>query len=97
MPELFTAIYAAVKDSDLKRALRLQRIGTEIILECIKYDYLALMRNMIAWQGVDAGYSRRPFRNYADAELTDLKNKLIAIRDKYQVTEEEVCFYAGLK
>lgn len=97
MPELFTAIYKAVKDSDLKRALRLQRIGTEIILECIKYDYLALMRNMILWQGVDAGFSRRPFKNYAENELTDLKEKLLAIRDKYAVTEGEVCFYKGLK
>ncbi len=97
MPELFTAIYESVQNSDLKRALRLQRIGTEIILECIKYDYLALMRNMIAWQGVDAGFSRRPFKNYSDEELGDLKNKLLAIRDKYSVTDEEVCFYAGLK
>ncbi len=97
MPELFTAIYQAVKSSDLKRGLRLQRIGTEIILECIKYDYLALMRNMIFWQGVDAGFSRRPFRNYTDEELSDLKQKLLAIRDRYQVTNEEVCFYAGLR
>ena len=96
MPELFIAIAKSVQDSDLKRGLRLQRIGTEIILECIKYDYLALMRNMIAWQGVDAGYSRRPFRNYRDSELGDLKTKLLAIRDKYNVTGEEVCFYKGL-
>ncbi len=97
MPELFRKIFDAVKAGDLKSARRLQQIGTDIILECIKYDYLALMRNMIAWQGVDAGYSRRPFRNYEDSELDDLKQKLIAIRDKYAVTEDEVCFYKGLK
>jgi len=97
MPELFTAIARCIQQSDLKRGLRLQRIGTEIILECIKYDYLALMRNMIAWQGVDAGFSRRPFRNYDDSELDDLKAKLLAIGDKYAVTEDEVCFYRGLR
>lgn len=95
MPELFIRIFESVKSGNLAAARRLQQIGTEIILECIKYDYLALMRNMIAWQGVDAGYSRRPFRNYADSELGVLKKKLLAIRDKYEVTE--VRFYDHLK
>ena len=97
MPELFKKIFAAVKSNDIQSARRLQQIATEIILECVKYDYLALMRNMILWQGVDAGYSRRPFRNYDDSELADLKAYLLAIRDKYNVTDEEVCFYKGLK
>ena len=97
MPELFIEIFKAVKASDMKKGLRLQRIATEIILECIKYDYLALMRNMIGWQGVDAGYSRRPFTNYADGELGDLKKKLLAIQEKYGVKEQEVCFFAGMK
>ena len=71
----------------MKAATRLQKIGTEIILECIKYDYLALMRNMLAWQGIDAGYSRRPFTNYKDVELGELKEKLRAIKQKYNVIE----------
>ena len=96
MPELFKKIYAAVKGNDIKAARRLQQIGTEIILECVKYDYLALMRNMILWQGVDAGYSRRPFRNYADSELDALKAYLLAIREKYNVTDDEVCFFKYL-
>ena len=87
MPELFSGIYNAVQTGDMKTGRRLQQIGTEIILECIKYDYLALMRNMIGWQGVDAGFSRRPFRNYRDDELTDLKRKLRAIGEKYSAEE----------
>lgn len=87
MPELFNGIYSAVQHVDMKTGRRLQQIGTEIILECIKYDYLALMRNMIGWQGVDAGFSRRPFRNYRDDELTDLKQKLRAIGEKYNARE----------
>ena len=97
MPELFKKIFAAVKGNDIKAARRLQQIGTEIILECVKYDYLALMRNMIRWQGVDAGYSRRPFRNYDDSELDALKAYLLSVRDKYNVTDEEVRFFAGLR
>lgn len=88
MPELFKSIYSCVENGNLKEGVRLQKIATEIILEAVKYDYLALMRNMIAWQGVDAGYSRRPFRNYKDAELDDFKEKMRAIRSRYNVTDE---------
>lgn len=87
MPELFKGINNAVKTGDLAGGTRLQKIGTEIILEAVKYDYLALMRNMLAWQGVDAGYSRRPFRNYKDTELDDFKAAMLAIKKKYNVTE----------
>ena len=76
MPELFKDIYAAVQAGDLARGRKLQLLGTEIILECVKYDYIALMRNMLSWRGVDAGFSRRPFRNYKNEELTGLKAKL---------------------
>jgi len=97
MPELIVKIFNAVKGNDIKSARRLQQIGTEIILECVKYDYLALMRNMIGWQGVDAGFSRRPFRNYCDCELDGLKKYLLSVREKYSVTDEEVRFFAGLR
>ena len=88
MPELFKSIYSCVENGNLKEGVRLQKIATEIILEAVKYDYLALMRNMISWQGVDAGYSRRPFRNYKDAELDDFKEKMRAIRSRYNVIDE---------
>ena len=84
MPEVFLGIYEAVQQGDLRRGRDLQRLGTEIILECVKYDYIALMRNMLGWRGVDAGFSRRPFRNYRDEELTGLKAKLEAMAEKYR-------------
>ena len=52
---------------------------------------------MIMWQGVDAGYSRRPFRNYDDSELGALKAYLLSVREKHNVTDEEVRFFAGLR
>ncbi len=87
MPELFKKIYNAAKIGDMKAAVRLQKIGTEIINVSTKYDYLPLMRNMLSWQGVDAGFSRRPFRNYKDSELDSLKEDIRAIKVKYNVTE----------
>lgn len=92
MPELFLKLTEKMEENDLQAAMRLQKIGTEIILEAIQYDYLALMRNMIRWQGIDAGYSRRPFKNYREDELTSLREKMRNIREKYQVLEEEVHF-----
>lgn len=92
MPELFLKLMERIGKNDIQAAKRLQKIGTEIILEAIQYDYLALMRNMIHWQGVDAGYSRRPFKNYSEDELVALKETMRNIREKYQVTEEEVYF-----
>lgn len=92
MPELFIKMTNAVNQNDLQTAKRLQKIGTEIILEAVSYDYLALMRNMIRWQGVDAGFSRRPFCNYDDAGLELFKQKMCKIRFDYQVSSEEVNF-----
>lgn len=97
MPELFIQIYAAVKEGRLAEGRRLQHIGTEIILETIKGDFFSLMRHMLRWQGIDAGFSRRPFRNYNDDELAAFKSALLAIRDKYSVACDEVRFFSGLK
>ncbi len=96
MPELFLKINAAVKAGEVAKGRRYQRIATEIILECIKYDFLAAARNMLGWQGMDAGYSRRPFHNYEESELAGLKQKLQSIRERYQVTDDEVHFYRGM-
>lgn len=87
MPELFIKMFHAAQANDMITATRMQRIGTEIILASIKYDYLALMRNMLAWQGIDAGFSRRPFTNYKDSELDAFKADIRAIQAKHQVTE----------
>ncbi|MEF9960965.1 MAG: dihydrodipicolinate synthase family protein [Niameybacter sp.] len=87
MPELFIGIDETVKAGELAKGVRLQKIGTEIIFAALKYDYIALMRNMLSWQGVDAGYSRRPFTNYKDCELDAFKEALLKIKEKYEVTE----------
>ena len=97
MPELYLKLFAAVRRGDLFTARRLMQIASEIILECVKYDFISAMRNMMRWRGVDAGYSRRPFHTYQDSELAPLADRLRAIRDKYCVTNEEVPFFEGMK
>ncbi len=90
MPEAFKRIYALACAGEYAQAARLQRIATEIILEAIKYDYMPLLHSMITWQGVDAGYSRRPFHNYSDGELEGFKAQLRAIRARFSVAPGEV-------
>ena len=97
MPGLYLKIFACVKNGQLEPARRYQQIATDIILECVKYDFISAMRNMMGWMGVDAGFSRRPFHTYTEAELAPLKDRLRAIREKYSVTDEEVPFLAGMK
>ncbi len=96
IPETFAGIFYAVKEGDMKKALRLQTIATEIILEAVKYDYFSVIRHMIGWQGVDAGYSRRPFRNYTSEEMEPLKAKFAELKVKYNITDEEVHFMAAI-
>lgn len=45
------------------------------------------------WRGLEGGCSRRPFHNYQDEELDDLKIKLRLIKEKYQAEDLEMfCF-----
>lgn len=96
MPELFLQLYEVFQNSSLKEAIRLQTIATEIILESIQYDYLSLLHTILHWQGIDAGFSRRPFHNYTEQELTDFKIKMKFLRDKYHILPSEVTFLSLL-
>lgn len=92
MPETFKQIYTCAKEGRMADGTRLQHIATEIILEAIKYDFLALIHNMISWQGTDTGLSRRPFHNYSDEDLTAFKEVCRSIGQKYDVKPDEVRF-----
>jgi N-acetylneuraminate lyase len=92
IPETFLRIYGSAQKNDYKEAARVQAIATDIILETIKYNLQPVLRNMLQWQGCDAGLSCRPFRSYHDDELAGLKKTLKAVKDKHGVTDE-VEFY----
>lgn len=90
MPETFRLIYRSVQEGRLAEGARLQRIATEIILEALRFEYVPLIYSMIRWQGTDAGYPRRPFRSYTDAELADFKEKCRAVGERYGVCPDEL-------
>lgn len=90
IPEIFLGIADCVKKSDIPNGIRLQRIADEFIFACLKYDFPTVMHNTLRWRGLNGGYSRRPFYNYKEEELGDLKAELKEIREKYQATELDI-------
>ncbi|MEG0591719.1 MAG: dihydrodipicolinate synthase family protein, partial [Coprobacillus sp.] len=87
MPELFINIYNAVQAKELDKAAKLQQQAVEIIMLALSYpSFYAVMKTIIKWLGVDAGYCRRPFSNVTDEEEVELKKAYKALKDKYQIT-----------
>lgn len=86
-PDLYKQILTKVEESDIKGGMRLQRIADEVIFAALKYDFPSVLHNMMNWRGLESGYSRRPFYNYQDSELTGLKEDIGRIKEKYQAQE----------
>lgn len=86
MPELYIRLYQAVANNDLETASSLQKIAVQIIAYSLQYDYFSVIRLALKWMGVDAGYSRRPFKNYGPAEEAKIKEGFRALRDKHRIT-----------
>lgn len=91
IPDLYQKITAAVKESNIKEGMRLQKLADEFIFACLKYDFPSILHNVMNWRGLESGYSRRPFYNYKEEELTELKKELRALRERYQAAELD-CF-----
>ena len=86
-PDLYKKILAKVEASDIKGGMRLQKIADEVIFAALKYDFPSVLRGMMNWRGLESGYSRKPFYNYEDSELTGLKEEILRIKEKYQAEE----------
>lgn len=67
-PELFLKIRDAVAAGDLATARELQRSANTVIFFALARNMTAIIKRGMAWQGADAGYCRRPFQNYPEAE-----------------------------
>ncbi|MGV3650272.1 MAG: dihydrodipicolinate synthase family protein [Devosia sp.] len=64
IPEIFLAIYAAMQAGDLERAKALQETGNAVIFFALSRNPMAAIKRMMAWQGADAGFCRRPMTNF---------------------------------
>ncbi len=90
IPDIYSKLLDAYAAGDMKEAVRIQKMADEFIFAAIKYDYISAMHTMLRWRGVDAGYSRRPFRRYTDEDLEGLKKDIRDIRDRLDAKELDV-------
>lgn len=86
IPEVFIEIYNAVQRNDFKTAIMKQDIANKIILQATKYDYYSLMKRMISWTGIDAGYCRRPFTDYTEKTESKIREEFKRIKQNNDVS-----------
>lgn len=68
MPETFIALYDAMNENRIEDAKALQTTANDIIMHTLKSNPNSAMKRMMAWQGADAGYCRKPFGNFDTPE-----------------------------
>lgn len=87
IPEVYLALYAAVKAGDMVKAKALQEVGNAIIFFTLARNPIAAIKRSMAWQGADAGYCRKPFGNfYTEAEEDKLKAEFRAFKAERGLT-----------
>jgi N-acetylneuraminate lyase len=83
MPEIFMALFKAVRVGDMAEARRLQEIGNAVIFHALPRGGVHVIKRGMAWLGCDAGYVRSPLGGYVDAAgEARLKDDFRALRDQ---------------
>jgi N-acetylneuraminate lyase len=76
IPELFIDLYRQFKAGNFQAAITRQ-----------EYDYIALMKRMLAWSGIDAGFSRKPFTNYSGETEQKIRAQFKEMRNEHRLTD----------
>lgn len=80
IPDLYLKIWDAVKNSDIPTATALQAKAVHVIFAGIgSGSMMACMKAWLRAAGVSAGWARRPFSNFSEAEEHALVQQLISI------------------
>jgi len=87
IPELFLDLYRQFKAGNIQAAIVRQEQANRIILKAVEYDYIALMKRMLAWSGIDAGYSRKPFTNYFGEAEQNIRAIFKTMRDEHHLND----------
>ena len=91
IPDLFIRIWNAVKDSDVKLAAELQRKALRVIsLGVNNGSMMACLKLWLRAAGIPAGFARRPFTNFSEAERNRLVQTLVEIGKEEQLELELV-------
>ena len=88
MPELFIKIYTAYKQNDIVLANRYQHEAVQIIMYSLTYpSFYALMKTVLRWQGIEAGYCRAPFENLTPEVEAQYKEGFVALKVRYDLSD----------
>ncbi len=75
MPEIFLLIIKALKNNDIQTAKNLQeKANTVIFFSLAHKSYFSIIKRGMEWQGINAGYCRKPLNDY---EIQESENQLI--------------------
>jgi len=87
MPELFINIYNAVQEGKIEEAREALIIANDIIEIFLRHQYYPSMREALKWMGVDCGRNRRPFRRLSKEETNLLRQELLELKNKKNITD----------
>jgi len=83
IPEVYLALCAAMREGRLEDAQVLQETANKVIFFTLKQHPTSALKRIMAWQGADAGYCRKPFDNYfSPADEQALKDAYRGLRDR---------------
>lgn len=81
IPEVFMAIFQAKEDNNMELATQLQSTALDIIMIALSYpSFYAVMKTILRWKGVQAGYCRRPFQNLSPEQEIELLCRYKALK-----------------
>ncbi|MEM7443237.1 MAG: dihydrodipicolinate synthase family protein, partial [Pseudomonadota bacterium] len=64
-----------------------QETANAVIFFTLKHHHMAALKRIMAWQGADAGYCRKPFDNYFSRDDEEaLKDAYRGLRDREKIT-----------
>jgi len=88
IPDTFLAIYDAFVKGDIERANNVMKQGVEVIMQMLKYGSLmSLLKAINRWAGVPAGYARKPFSNFTEAEEASIRKDFVALKKRLSLTD----------
>ena len=86
IPDVYLRMAAAYAAGDMQTALGCQKLADRIIYLSLEYDYIPLIKSMLGWMGVDAGYSRRPFSRYTEPDLKIIRSRFSKLKEEHADT-----------
>lgn len=88
IPDTFIKIYEAYQAGDIMRANDVMKQAVEVIMQMLKYGSLmSLLKAINRWNGVPAGYSRKPFSNFTEEEEESMKKDFVALKKRLSITD----------